>query len=174
MEHKDLLDASQDILAHSTPDESPMTFSKRIIDRINTSSRRVAETVSNTQITDVMSNSINKKIQEVFDSISIEFEDQLPELQSKLNHTKSQITLIHQEIESKSTQNRKRGPPDQANNLNKKQKDQSFEEPTSSYIQSEVKNAITQAIPSIIEAVAVAKEGDVTKQEVEEEKNSNI
>ena len=49
MEHEDLLDASQDILAHSTPDESPMTFSKRIIDRINTSSRRVAETVSNTQ-----------------------------------------------------------------------------------------------------------------------------
>ena len=49
MEHEDLLDASQDILAHSTPDESPMTFSKRIIDRINTSSRRVPETVSNTQ-----------------------------------------------------------------------------------------------------------------------------
>ena len=50
MEHEDLLDASHDILAHSTPDESPMTFSKRIIDRINTSSRRVTETVSNTQI----------------------------------------------------------------------------------------------------------------------------
>ena len=49
MEHEDLLDASQDILALSTPVESPMTFSKRIIDRISTSSRRVTETVSNTQ-----------------------------------------------------------------------------------------------------------------------------
>ena len=49
MEHEDLLDASQDILVHSTPDESPMTFSKRIINRINTSSRRVTETVTNTQ-----------------------------------------------------------------------------------------------------------------------------
>ena len=49
MEHDDLLDASQDILALSTPVESPMTFSKRIIDRISTSSRRVTETVPNTQ-----------------------------------------------------------------------------------------------------------------------------
>ena len=49
MEHEDLLDASQDILALSTPVESPMTFSKRIIDRISTSSRRVTETVPNTQ-----------------------------------------------------------------------------------------------------------------------------
>ena len=49
MEHEDLLDASQDILALSTPVESPMTFSKRIIDCISTSSRRVTETVSNTQ-----------------------------------------------------------------------------------------------------------------------------
>ena len=48
MEHEDLLDASQDILALSTPVESPMTFSKRIIDRISTSSRRVTETVPNT------------------------------------------------------------------------------------------------------------------------------
>ena len=50
MEHEDLLDASHDILALSTPVESPMTFSKRIIDRISTSSRRVTETVPNTQI----------------------------------------------------------------------------------------------------------------------------
>ena len=51
MEHEELLDANQDLLEHSTPNESPMTFSKRIIDRINTSSRKVTETVPNTQST---------------------------------------------------------------------------------------------------------------------------
>ena len=47
MEHENLLDDSE-ILVRSTPEESPGTFSKRIIDRF-ISSRRVTETVNNIQ-----------------------------------------------------------------------------------------------------------------------------
>ena len=46
MEYEDLLDATEEILVQSTPEESPMTFSKQIIDHINFSSWRESETAS--------------------------------------------------------------------------------------------------------------------------------
>ena len=59
-----------------------------------------------------------------FEGLRTEFEDQVPKLQSKFNHSKSQITILHKEIEEKCTKNRKRGPPEQYNNQSKKQKEQ--------------------------------------------------
>ena len=88
-------------------------------------------------------NSINMKIKEEFDTLTVTYEGRVPELQSKLNHTKSQITLLQQEAEEKCSKNRKRGNVDQPNSQNKKSKDQASEEPSS--IESQVKQAIDKA-----------------------------
>ena len=84
------------------------------------------------------------KIKEEFDTLTVTYEGRVPELQSKLNHTKSQITLLQQEAEEKCSKNRKRGNVDQLNIQNKKSKDQASEEPSS--IESQVKQAIDKAM----------------------------
>ena len=51
MEHEDLLDASEEVLASDTPqEESAASLTKKIIKKLNISSgTRVSETVINTQ-----------------------------------------------------------------------------------------------------------------------------
>jgi len=86
--------------------------------------------------------SINKSIQDEFESIKIEFQSTVPELDSKLTHTKSKTTVLQQEIEDKCIKNRKRGPQSiQPNNPNKRPR---FD--TDNTIQEQVKSAITEAV----------------------------
>lgn len=58
---------------------------------------------------DDLLNTINKNIEDAFNNIILEYQDHVPELQSKLDHTKNQIAKLQQEIENKCTKNRKRG-----------------------------------------------------------------
>ena len=88
---------------------------------------------------------INEKIQKEFDNIVTEFQGKVPEQTSKLNHTKTEITKLQSEIQTKCDKNRKRGSspePTESKNQNKKQK----LDPTSSEIQQQVKSAIKEAL----------------------------
>ena len=87
---------------------------------------------------------ISKKVQEEFTAITTTYDNQVPELQSKLNHTKSQITLLQQEIKAKCTKNRKRGNTDQADNQNKKLREETSEQPSASLIEIQIKQAMGQ------------------------------